>query len=91
MVWNLGASGPRFPILGKPSKAIFSIIKKIENTRKDYITRLRDISNKITFTKVHPNWDHHQKEVKLKTMDVIGISQEEVQNIAPLSGQVHKN
>ena len=45
---------------------VFSIIKKIENTRKDYITRLRDISNKITFTKVHPNWDHHQKEVKLK-------------------------
>jgi len=45
---------------------VFSIIKKIENTRKDYITRLRDISNKITFTKVHPEWDHHQKEVKLK-------------------------
>jgi len=45
---------------------VFSIIKKIENTRKDYITRLRDISNKITFTKVHPNWTHHQKEIKLK-------------------------
>ncbi|MCH1612886.1 MAG: hypothetical protein L7S72_06280, partial [Flavobacteriales bacterium] len=45
---------------------VFSIIKKIENTRKDYITRLRDISNKITFTKVHPEWDHHQKEIKLK-------------------------
>ena len=34
--------------------------------RKDYITRLRDISNKITFTKVHPNLVHHQKEAKLK-------------------------
>ena len=45
---------------------VFSIIKKIENTRKDYITRLRDISNKITFTKIHPEWDRHQKEVKLK-------------------------
>ena len=45
---------------------VFSIIKKIENTRKDYITRLRDISNKITFTKVHPEWNHHQKEIKLK-------------------------
>ena len=45
---------------------VFSIIKKIENMRKDYITRLRDISNKITFTKVHPNWVHHQKEAKLK-------------------------
>ena len=45
---------------------VFSIIKKIENTRKDYITRLRDISNKITFTKVNPNWDDHQKEIKLK-------------------------
>ena len=45
---------------------VCSIIKKIENTRKDYITRLRDISNKITFTKIHPEWDRHQKEVKLK-------------------------
>ena len=45
---------------------VFSIIKKIENTRKDYITRLRDISNKITFTKIHPEWDRHQKEIKLK-------------------------
>ena len=33
---------------------VFSIIKKIENMRKDYVTRLRDISNKITFTKVRP-------------------------------------
>jgi len=30
---------------------IFSIIKKIENCRKDYITRLRDITNKILYLK----------------------------------------
>ena len=30
---------------------IFSIIKKIANCRKDYITRLRDISNKISYLK----------------------------------------
>ena len=33
--------------------------------RKDYVTRLRDISNKITFTKVRPGWSDHKKEVKL--------------------------
>ena len=30
---------------------IFSIIKKIANCRKDYITRLRDVSNKISYLK----------------------------------------
>tara|TARA_Y100000389_G_scaffold23498_1_gene20136 strand:- start:1033 stop:2223 length:1191 start_codon:yes stop_codon:yes gene_type:complete len=30
---------------------VFSIIKKIENMRKDYITRLRDITNKISYLK----------------------------------------
>jgi len=44
---------------------VFSIIKKIENMRKDYVTRLRDISNKISFTKVRPGWSDHKKEVKL--------------------------
>ena len=34
---------------------IFSIIKKIANCRKDYITRLRDISNKISFLKFNKN------------------------------------
>ena len=42
---------------------VFAIIKKIENMRKDYVTRLRDISNKITFTKVRPGWSDHKKEV----------------------------
>ena len=31
---------------------IFSIIKKIANCRKDYITRLRDVSNKISYLKL---------------------------------------
>ena len=30
---------------------VFSIIKKIENMRKDYVTRLRDISNKLLLQK----------------------------------------
>tara|TARA_Y100001970_G_scaffold109142_1_gene136349 strand:- start:2861 stop:4282 length:1422 start_codon:yes stop_codon:yes gene_type:complete len=34
---------------------IFSIIKKIANCRKDYITRLRDISNKISYLKFNKN------------------------------------
>jgi len=33
---------------------IFSIIKKIENFRKDYITRLRNIINKISYLKTKP-------------------------------------
>ena len=28
---------------------VFSIIKKIENCRKDYLTRMRDVTNKIDF------------------------------------------
>ena len=36
--------------------------------RKDYVTRLRDISNKITFTKVRPGWSDHKKEVKLQNI-----------------------
>ena len=34
---------------------VFSIIKKIENCRKDYITRLRDVQNKILYIKAKPN------------------------------------
>lgn len=34
---------------------IFSIIKKIANCRKDYITRLRDVSNKISYLKFNKN------------------------------------
>ena len=34
---------------------VFSIIKKIANCRKDYITRLRDISNKISYLKFNKN------------------------------------
>ena len=33
---------------------IFSIIKKIENFRKDYITRLRNIINRISYLKTRP-------------------------------------
>ena len=32
---------------------VFSIIKKIENCRKDYITRLRDVQNKILYIKAN--------------------------------------
>lgn len=44
---------------------IFSIIKKIANCRKDYITRLRDISNKISYLKFNKNCKN------ITNMDVI--------------------
>jgi hypothetical protein len=34
---------------------VFSIIKKIENCRKDYITRLRDVQNKLLYIKANKN------------------------------------
>tara|TARA_Y100000816_G_scaffold125586_1_gene88372 strand:- start:3295 stop:4467 length:1173 start_codon:yes stop_codon:yes gene_type:complete len=41
---------------------VFSIIKKIENCRKDYITRLRDVQNKILYIKAHRN-KYNSKEI----------------------------
>jgi len=55
---------------------IFSIIKKIENFRKDYITRLRNIINKISYLKTevssHEDLDYkinrcYQKKKKIIT------------------------
>ena len=42
---------------------IFSIIKKIENFRKDYITRLRNIINKISYLKTESS--HEELEYKI--------------------------
>ena len=42
---------------------IFSIIKKIENFRKDYITRLRNIINKISYLKTVSS--HEELEYKI--------------------------
>tara|TARA_Y100000591_G_scaffold271775_1_gene247057 strand:+ start:14423 stop:15715 length:1293 start_codon:yes stop_codon:yes gene_type:complete len=44
---------------------IFSMIKKIENFRKDYITRLRNIINKISFLKAKYNTNITDLEVEL--------------------------
>jgi len=43
---------------------IFSIIKKIENFRKDYITRLRNIINKISYLKTESS-SHEELEYKI--------------------------
>ena len=43
---------------------IFSIIKKIENFRKDYITRLRNIINKISYLKTVSS-SHEELEYKI--------------------------
>ena len=43
---------------------IFSIIKKIENFRKDYITRLRNIINKISYLKTEVS-SHGELEYKI--------------------------
>jgi len=43
---------------------IFSIIKKIENFRKDYITRLRNIINKISYLKTEVS-SHEDLEYKI--------------------------
>ena len=45
---------------------VFSIIKKIENCRKDYLTRLRDITNKIGYLKLSIDLDPHIKKKKIK-------------------------
>ena len=45
---------------------VFSIIKKIENMRKDYITRMRDITNKIGFTKTLESMECEEKRKKIK-------------------------
>ena len=43
---------------------IFSIIKKIENFRKDYITRLRNVINKISYLKTKPvEYDDIENEI----------------------------
>jgi len=44
---------------------IFSIIKKIENFRKDYITRLRNIINKISYLKTILHTDDEELEYKI--------------------------
>jgi len=45
---------------------VFSIIKKIENCRKDYLTRLRDVTNKIGFLKQRKHLSKEDTEKKIK-------------------------
>ena len=45
---------------------VFSIIKKIENCRKDYLTRMRDITNKIGFLKQRTCLPKEERERKIK-------------------------
>ena len=45
---------------------VFSIIKKIENCRKDYLTRMRDITNKIGYLKQETNLMKCEKARKIK-------------------------
>ena len=45
---------------------VFSIIKKIENCRKDYLTRMRDVTNKIGYLKQNTKLDEEDKEKKIK-------------------------
>lgn len=45
---------------------VFSIIKKIENCRKDYLTRLRDITNKISYLKFQHELCDMEKKRKIK-------------------------
>lgn len=45
---------------------VFSIIKKIENCRKDYLTRMRDITNKIGYLKQDNTMLKSEKERKIK-------------------------
>ena len=45
---------------------VFSIIKKIENCRKDYLTRLRDITNKISYLKFQHDLSDTEKKRKIK-------------------------
>ena len=45
---------------------VFSIIKKIENCRKDYLTRMRDITNKIGYLKQETSLLKCEKARKIK-------------------------
>ena len=45
---------------------VFSIIKKIENCRKDYLTRMRDVTNKIGYLKQNTDLKTCDKERKIK-------------------------
>ena len=45
---------------------VFSIIKKIENCRKDYLTRMRDVTNKIGYLKQHKKICNDERERKIK-------------------------
>ena len=45
---------------------VFSIIKKIENCRKDYLTRMRDVTNKIGFLKQRHCIPVEEREQKIK-------------------------
>jgi len=45
---------------------VFSIIKKIENCRKDYLTRMRDITNKIGYLKQEKELEKCEKQRKIK-------------------------
>lgn len=45
---------------------VFAIIKKIENCRKDYLTRLRDITNKIGYLKICKVLDAPDQQRKVK-------------------------
>lgn len=45
---------------------VFSIIKKIENCRKDYLTRMRDITNKIGYLKQDNTMVKFEKSRKIK-------------------------
>ena len=45
---------------------VFSIIKKIENCRKDYLTRMRDITNKIGYLKQETSLMKCEKARKIK-------------------------
>ena len=45
---------------------VFSIIKKIENCRKDYLTRMRDITNKIGYLKQDCSLEKDEKAIKIK-------------------------
>ena len=45
---------------------VFAIIKKIENCRKDYLTRLRDITNKIGYLKMCSHVSHEERQKKVK-------------------------
>lgn len=45
---------------------VFSIIKKIENCRKDYMTRMRDVTNKIGYLKQNTDLGQHEKCKRIK-------------------------